>query len=121
MLTPETIVTERVSGTDPDELVPLLGPDFGHVSVTFTPFHASPHYRPSHDEASINQKRQACIRTWGRNQMHASKAEQQPLQYLEVGLSLSGLAKATVQNTLLFSRHDEISTPAKAARRILQG
>jgi hypothetical protein len=48
--------------------------------------------------------------------MYASKTEQQPLQYLKVRLLLSGFAKTTVQKTLLLFGHDEISSPAKAAR-----
>jgi hypothetical protein len=76
VLTPETVITERVPGTDPDEFVPLLGPDFGHVSVTSTLPHGPWHYRPGHDEAAINQDRQRCIRAWGRDQVCAPKAEQ---------------------------------------------
>jgi hypothetical protein len=57
VLTPETIITERISGTDPYEFVPFLDPDFGHVSVTFTLLHGSSHHGSSHDEASINQER----------------------------------------------------------------
>jgi hypothetical protein len=112
VLTPEAIITERISGTDPDELVLLLGPDFGHVSVAFTLPHGSPHHGPSHDEASINHERQRCIWTRGRDQMYASKAEQQPPQYLKVRLLLSGFAKTTVQKTLLLFGHDEISSLA---------
>jgi hypothetical protein len=116
VLAPETIVTERISGTDPDEFVRPLGPDFGHVSVTSTFLHGSPHNGPSHDKASINHERQRRVRHWGRNQMHASKAEQQPPQYLKVRLLLSGFAKTTVQKTLLLFGHDEISNLAKAPR-----
>jgi len=82
VLTPETVSTERISGTDPDEFMLLLGPDFGHVSVAFTLSHGPPHHGSSHDEASINHERQRCIWTRGRDQMYASKAEQQPPQYL---------------------------------------
>ena len=116
MLTPETIITERIPGTDPDEFVLLLGPDFGHVSVTSTLFHGSSHHGSSHDEASVNQERQRCIRTWGRNQMYASKAEQQPLEYLKFRLSRSGLSKTAVQKTLLLIGHDGISSPETATR-----
>jgi len=74
VLAPKTVITERISGTDPDEFVLLLNPDCGHVSVTFTLLHGSSHHGSSHDEASLNQERQRCVRTWGRNQMYASKA-----------------------------------------------
>jgi hypothetical protein len=116
VLAPETIITERISGTDPDESVLLPCPDFGHIDVTLTLLHGSSHHGSSHDETSINQERQRCVRTWGRNQMYASKAEQQPSQYLKFRLLLSGLAKATVQKTLLLFGHDEISSLAKATR-----
>jgi hypothetical protein len=109
VLTPETIFTERISGTDPDQFVMIRGPDFGYVSVTSTLRHGSSHHGSGHDEASINHERQRWVRTWGRNQMYASKAEQQPPQYLKVRLLLSGFAKPTVQKTLSLFRHDEIS------------
>jgi hypothetical protein len=54
VLSPETIITERVSGTDPDKFVLVLCPDFGHISVTLTLIHGSSHHGSSHDEASIN-------------------------------------------------------------------
>jgi hypothetical protein len=116
VLTPETIITERISGTDPNEFVPRLGPDFGHVSVGVTLPHRSPHHGSSHHESSIKDERQILIWTWGRDQLYASKAEQQPPQYPKVRLLLNGLAKTTVQNTLLFFGHDEIASLAKKTR-----
>jgi len=105
MLTPQTIHTEGVSSTDSDELALPRRPYFSHISVSVAPSHASPRHWPSHDKASLNQARHVCVEIRRRDQMRTSKAEQQPPQYLEVWLLVGGLAKTTVQNTLLLCSH----------------
>ena len=72
VFTPETIITERIPCTDPDEFEALFEPDSSHISVTLTLLHGSSHDGSSHDKPSFNQERQRRIRTCGRNQMGAS-------------------------------------------------
>lgn len=113
VLAPEAIATKRIAGTDSDESLLLLNPEFGHVSVTLTPRHGSAQHGPCHHEACVNQERQVRIRAWGRDQMDTSKADEQVPKHLKAGLLVNGLAKTTVQETPLLFRHEEIASLTK--------